>query len=93
MSKNQFTRAGRVRVPSMRRIRFISMGGIVVVGRSVGAVAITRGVRSMVSIVSGGIAAVSSIGTGGHHRRLAGIPAHMNLLVISAPLIPNKTQL
>merc|ERR1719167_2013018 len=86
--------AGRVRVPaSVRVVRIISIGGIVVVGRSVGgrsvgAVAISRGVgRGVMTIVGGGIAAVAAIGTGRMHRRLAVIPAHMHLLVISAPLV------
>merc|ERR1719167_1721502 len=86
--------AGRVRVPaSVRVVRIISIGGIVVVGRSVGgrsvgAVAISRGVgRGVMSIVGGGIAAVAAIGTGRMHRRLAVIPAHVHLLVISAPLV------
>merc|ERR1711962_1790026 len=86
--------ACRIRVPTpVRIVGIISIGSIVVVGwsvrgRSIGAVAISRGVgRGMVSVVGGGIAAVAAIGTGGHHCRLAGIPAHVNLLVISTPLV------
>merc|ERR1712240_148709 len=70
--------ASRVRISaSVRVVRIISIGSIVVMGRSVGgrsvgAVTISRGVgRGVVSIVGGGIAAVAAIGTGRMHRRLA----------------------
>jgi len=56
---------------------------------SIGAVTISRGVRSsMVSTIVGrGIAAVATISIGGHHGRLAGVAAHMHLLVVGAPLV------
>merc|ERR1712219_98932 len=89
--------ACRVRIPaSVRVVGIISIGSIVgrsvggrsVGGRSVGAVTISRGVgRGVMSIVGGGIAAVTAIGTGRMHRRLAVIPAHVHLLVVSAPLV------
>ena len=73
-------------------------------GRSIGAVAVSRGVgrrsrgavvvsrgvgRSVVSTVVGrGIAAVATVGIGRHHSGLAGVAAHMHLLVVGAPLVP-----
>ena len=59
------TGAGRVRMPaSVSVVSFISIGSIVVVVRSVGAVAISRGVsRGVVTIVGGGIANFKPIHT------------------------------
>jgi len=83
-----------IRMPAAVRI---SVGSIVVGavrgrsvgGRSIGAVAVSGGVRRSVvsTIVGRGIAAVSTVGIGGHHGRLAGVATHMHLLVICAPLV------
>ena len=86
---------GAVRVRSVggRSIGAVAVSRSVGV-MSIGAVTISRGVRSsMVSTIVGrGIAAVATIGIGRHHSGLAGVTAHMHLLVIRAPLVPGEEQ-
>jgi len=75
---------GAVRGRSKGAVRGRSVGG-----RSIGAVAVSGSVsRGMVSTIVGrGIAAIATVGIGRHHGRLAGVAAHMHLLVIGAPLV------
>jgi len=83
-----------IRIPAAVRI---SVGSIVVGavrrrsvgGRSIGAVAVSRSVRRSVvsTIVGRGIATVATVGIGRHHGSLAGVAAHMHLLVIGASLV------
>ena len=92
-------RASSIRIPAAVRVSIgsITVGAVSVRsvgGRSIGAVTISRGVRSsMVSTIVGrGIAAVATVGIGRHHSGLAGVTAHMHLLVIRAPLVPGEEQ-